>query len=161
MGRLSTSDEMSGGAYASINVLDRSVNNRPFKKLRVSEPPTTSALISGDEAKAAAQHMMKFAQLHADLMRISGAQNEHEVLGLDLNFALEDMQSRFEEVFAVLCRDNVEKVHPILMAISREALQRVTWASQTIRNRWETVARTLIMKIVRVDDNVRDKIDWD
>ena len=152
---------MSGGFYSTCIVLDRLVDNRPMKKARVSEPPMTYALMSGDEAKAAAEYAKKFAQLHAELMRISGAKDEHEVFGIDREFAMDDLNTRFEEMFEVLCRDNVEKVHPVVMTISREALQRVKWASHTIRNRWETVGRTLIMKVVRVDHYVHDKIDWD
>ena len=157
-GRLSTSDEMSGGLYTSVNVWQCVVNNRQFKKLRVAGPPGT-ALISG----AAAYQITGFGQMHAVLMRIACAQNEHEVFGLDLDdlFTVEDLQSRFEEAFAVLRRANVEQVHPLLMPLSRKALQRVRWASKTISNNLDMIARTLVCSIARADYNVRDKIDWD
>ncbi len=121
-------------------------------------PPTT-ALITG----AVAYQITGFAQLHTVLMRISYAQNEHEVFGLDLDalFTVEDLESRFEEAFAVLRRDNVEEVHPLLMPLSRKALQRVRWASKSICNTLDMIARTLVCSIARVDYIVRDRIDWD
>lgn len=149
---------MSRGVYSTVNVWQCMVDNRLFKKLRVAGPPGT-ALITG----AAAEQITGFGQLHAVLMRIAYAQNEHEVLGLDLDalFTVEDVQSRFEEAFAVLRRDNVEKVYLLLMPISCKALQRVRWASKSICNTLATIARTLVCSISRVDYTVRDKIDWD
>ena len=135
--------------------------NEPWdeKKPRVESP--TTALITG----AAAYQITGFAQLHTVLMRISYAQEEHEVLGLDrynlFTVEVEDVQSRFEEAFAVLRRNNVELVHPLLMPISRKALQRVRWASKTICNNLDMITRSLVCSIARADYNVRDKIDWD
>ena len=149
---------MSGGAYASVNVWQCMLDVRQFKKMRVAGPPST-ALITG----ASADQMKGFGQLHAVLMRISYAQDEHDVFGLDLDalFTVEDLESRFEEAFAVLRRDNVLKVHPLLFPISRKALQRVRWASKTICQKLEMLTRSLTCSVVRADYNVRDKIDWD
>ena len=158
--RLSTSDEMSVGVYASVNVWQCMIDNRLFKKMRVAASPTT-VLITG----AAAYQITGFAQLHTVLMRISYAQEEHEVLGLDrynlFTVEVEDVQSRFEEAFAVLRRNNVELVHPLLIPISHKALQRVRWVSKTIFNNLDMIARTLVCSIARVDYNVRNGVDSD
>ena len=136
---------------------DREFVNEPWdeKKARVAEPPTT-ALIRG----AVANKMKDFAQLHAVLMRIAYAEEEYGVMGLDLDavFSLEEMKSCFEETFVVLRRFNVEKVHPLLVPISRKALQRVGWASKIILQDLDTMARSTLFKIGHTKLHVRDSI---
>ena len=155
-GRLSTSNEMSVVVYKR----DREFVNEPWdeKKARVAEPPTTT-LITG----AVANKMKDFAQLHAVLMRIAYAEEEYGVMGLDIDavFSLEEMKSCFEETFVVLRRDSVEKVHPLLMPISRKALDHVEWVIRTIFHNLDMIARSLVFSIGRAKFHIRDAIAWD
>jgi hypothetical protein len=137
---------MSGGAYASVNVWQCMLDVRKFKKMRVAGPPGM-ALISG----AVAYQITGFGQLHAVLMRIAYAQNEHEVLGLDLDshFDVDEVEWRVREAVGVLRRDNVKMVHPVFIPISRKAMIRLRWASNTILRELDMIARTLVARIAR------------
>ena len=156
--RLPTSDEMSGGAYASVNVWQCMLDVRQYKKMRVAGPPGM-ALISG----AVAYQITGFGQLHAVLMRIAYAQNEHEVLGLDLDdhFDVDQFEWRFRVTFNVLRRDNVEKVHPVFISISCNALLRLKWASNKILGELNIIARTLVADIDRAKWRTEDMFDAD
>ena len=108
------------------------------------------------------KQMTGAAALHTVLMRISYAQDEHEVLGHDNGlFEMEEVQLFFEAAFEVLRRDNVMRVQPLLMPISRKALERVRWACNTILTTLDMICRTLTMGIARAKWHVAGAIDAD
>jgi hypothetical protein len=131
------------------------------KKQRLAAPAPAAPAPAAPTT--ALTHNTGAAALHTLLFRIACAQDEYEVLGLDIGglFEMEVVQLHFEAAFEVLRRDNVMKVEHHLEPIAKSALKRVRWACNVMFERMDMICRTLVCQVARAKWTIVEAIDSD